>query len=115
MFFRLWHQLTLQVLDFVQDPCFAQGDGLIKVNDLSCYVTVFKYAQVLFKNKRWTSPSLSLCVCVCVCVCVYKSGAILSALHIYSSTPHNNIGRLVLLLFCFSYVEIDSKSLSDWP
>lgn len=31
MFSRLWHQLTLQVLDFVQDPCFAQGDGLIKV------------------------------------------------------------------------------------
>ena len=29
--FRLWHQLTLQVLDFVQDPCFAQGDGLIKL------------------------------------------------------------------------------------
>lgn len=29
--YRLWHQLTLQVLDFVQDPCFAQGDGLIKV------------------------------------------------------------------------------------
>ncbi|KFV85760.1 26S proteasome non-ATPase regulatory subunit 13, partial [Struthio camelus australis] len=28
---RLWHQLTLQVLDFVQDPCFAQGDGLIKL------------------------------------------------------------------------------------
>uniref|UniRef100_A0A452EQ23 PSD13 N-terminal domain-containing protein n=1 Tax=Capra hircus TaxID=9925 RepID=A0A452EQ23_CAPHI len=27
---KLWHQLTLQVLDFVQDPCFAQGDGLIK-------------------------------------------------------------------------------------
>lgn len=37
-FFRLWHQLTLQVLDFVQDPCFAQGDGLIKVTDLSCWV-----------------------------------------------------------------------------
>lgn len=31
LFRRLWHQLTLQVLDFVQDPCFAQGDGLIKV------------------------------------------------------------------------------------
>lgn len=30
--FRLWHQLTLQVLEFVQDPCFAQGDGLIKVS-----------------------------------------------------------------------------------
>lgn len=35
MFFRLWHQLTLQVLEFVQDPCFAQGDGLIKVNELA--------------------------------------------------------------------------------
>ncbi|NXH80070.1 PSD13 ATPase, partial [Edolisoma coerulescens] len=31
---KLWHQLTLQVLDFVQDPCFAQGDGLIKVSGL---------------------------------------------------------------------------------
>ena len=31
LFCRLWHQLTLEVLDFVQDPCFAQGDGLIKV------------------------------------------------------------------------------------
>ena len=41
------------------------------------------------------------------------SGTILSALHIYSSTPHNNISRLVLLLFCFSYVEADTKSLSD--
>ena len=49
--FRLWHQLTLQVLDFVQDPCFAQGDGLIKVSDLPCCVTVFKYAEVLLKIK----------------------------------------------------------------
>uniref|UniRef100_F7BAR4 PSD13 N-terminal domain-containing protein n=1 Tax=Monodelphis domestica TaxID=13616 RepID=F7BAR4_MONDO len=28
---KLWHQLTLQILDFVQDPCFAQGDGLIRL------------------------------------------------------------------------------------
>lgn len=28
---KLWHQLTLQVLGVVQDPCFVQGDGLIKL------------------------------------------------------------------------------------
>lgn len=38
---RLWHQLTLQVLDFVQDPCFAQGDGLIKVSGVRPAFLVF--------------------------------------------------------------------------
>uniref|UniRef100_A0AAY4BU16 26S proteasome non-ATPase regulatory subunit 13 n=1 Tax=Denticeps clupeoides TaxID=299321 RepID=A0AAY4BU16_9TELE len=28
---KLWHQLTLKVSDFVQDPCFAAGDGLIQL------------------------------------------------------------------------------------
>ncbi|KAL4622806.1 26S proteasome non-ATPase regulatory subunit 13 [Arapaima gigas] len=28
---KLWHQLTLKLLDFVQDPCFATGDGLIQL------------------------------------------------------------------------------------
>ncbi|MBN3309942.1 PSD13 ATPase, partial [Amia calva] len=28
---KLWHQLTLKITDFVQDPCFASGDGLIKL------------------------------------------------------------------------------------
>uniref|UniRef100_A0A8C9VBA8 Proteasome 26S subunit, non-ATPase 13 n=1 Tax=Scleropages formosus TaxID=113540 RepID=A0A8C9VBA8_SCLFO len=28
---RLWHQLTLKLTDFVQDPCFATGDGLIQL------------------------------------------------------------------------------------
>lgn len=44
---RLWHQLTLQVLDFVQDPCFAQGDGLIKVSRLFLSFSVFLYHEKL--------------------------------------------------------------------
>ncbi|XP_072164966.1 26S proteasome non-ATPase regulatory subunit 13-like [Diadema setosum] len=28
---KLWHQLTLKLLDFVKQPIFAQGDGLIKL------------------------------------------------------------------------------------
>ncbi|RXN01705.1 26S proteasome non-ATPase regulatory subunit 13 [Acipenser ruthenus] len=28
---KLWHQLTLKLTDFVQNPCFAAGEGLIKV------------------------------------------------------------------------------------
>ncbi|KAF6733525.1 26S proteasome non-ATPase regulatory subunit 13 [Oryzias melastigma] len=28
---RLWHQLTLNLTDFVKDPCFKTGDGLIQL------------------------------------------------------------------------------------
>ncbi|KAK6472656.1 26S proteasome non-ATPase regulatory subunit 13-like [Huso huso] len=28
---KLWHQLTLKLTDFVQNPCFAAGEGLIKL------------------------------------------------------------------------------------
>uniref|UniRef100_A0A8C6THU4 26S proteasome non-ATPase regulatory subunit 13 n=1 Tax=Neogobius melanostomus TaxID=47308 RepID=A0A8C6THU4_9GOBI len=28
---RLWHQLTLKLTDFVKDPCFQTGDGLIQM------------------------------------------------------------------------------------
>uniref|UniRef100_A0A8C6TK59 Proteasome 26S subunit, non-ATPase 13 n=1 Tax=Neogobius melanostomus TaxID=47308 RepID=A0A8C6TK59_9GOBI len=28
---RLWHQLTLKLTDFVKDPCFQTGDGLIQL------------------------------------------------------------------------------------
>eukprot|EP00062_Callorhinchus_milii_P026204 gi/632988047/ref/XP_007882893.1/ PREDICTED: 26S proteasome non-ATPase regulatory subunit 13-like [Callorhinchus milii] len=28
---KLWHQLTMRVQNFVQNPCFASGDGLIKL------------------------------------------------------------------------------------
>lgn len=113
MSFRLWHQLTLQVLDFVQDPCFAQGDGLIKVNDLPCQVRLYKYAQGLFKiigglqnNVLYLSSNH------------FMSGAILRTLYIYLFTPHNNIERQVLsqqillssLLIC---VEADTKRLHN--
>ncbi|GCB81848.1 hypothetical protein scyTo_0022580, partial [Scyliorhinus torazame] len=27
----LWHQLTVRLQNFVQNPCFATGDGLIKL------------------------------------------------------------------------------------
>uniref|UniRef100_A0A674N5Z4 Proteasome 26S subunit, non-ATPase 13 n=1 Tax=Takifugu rubripes TaxID=31033 RepID=A0A674N5Z4_TAKRU len=30
---RLWHQLTLKLTDFVKDPCFKSGDGLIQLYD----------------------------------------------------------------------------------
>ncbi|TNN49472.1 26S proteasome non-ATPase regulatory subunit 13 [Liparis tanakae] len=30
---RLWHQLTLRLTDFVKDPCFKTGDGLIQLYD----------------------------------------------------------------------------------
>ena len=37
--FRLWHQLTLQLLTFVKHPSFAKGDGLVKVrNNLITYL-----------------------------------------------------------------------------
>uniref|UniRef100_A0A8D0CVS7 Proteasome 26S subunit, non-ATPase 13 n=1 Tax=Sander lucioperca TaxID=283035 RepID=A0A8D0CVS7_SANLU len=29
----LWHQLTLRLTDFVKDPCFKTGDGLIQLYD----------------------------------------------------------------------------------
>ncbi|KAL2088455.1 hypothetical protein ACEWY4_015354 [Coilia grayii] len=28
---KLWHQLTLKLTDFVKDPCFCTGDGLIQL------------------------------------------------------------------------------------
>uniref|UniRef100_A0A8C5AEB7 26S proteasome non-ATPase regulatory subunit 13 n=1 Tax=Gadus morhua TaxID=8049 RepID=A0A8C5AEB7_GADMO len=30
---KLWHQLTLKLTDFVKDPCFKTGDGLIQLYD----------------------------------------------------------------------------------
>ncbi|KAG2462761.1 PSD13 ATPase, partial [Polypterus senegalus] len=37
---RLWHQLTLTITEFVVNPCFAKGDGLIKTGLSFC---VFAY------------------------------------------------------------------------
>ncbi|KFQ84546.1 26S proteasome non-ATPase regulatory subunit 13, partial [Phoenicopterus ruber ruber] len=63
---RLWHQLTLQVLDFVQDPCFAQGDGLIKLYEN--FISEFEHRVnplslveiILHVVRQMTDPSVAL-------------------------------------------------------
>ncbi|XP_043561647.1 26S proteasome non-ATPase regulatory subunit 13 isoform X2 [Chiloscyllium plagiosum] len=41
---KLWHQLTVQLQNFVQNPCFATGDGLIKVKSSDEAVILCKTA-----------------------------------------------------------------------
>ncbi|NXS30281.1 PSD13 ATPase, partial [Pomatostomus ruficeps] len=63
---KLWHQLTLQVLDFVQDPCFAQGDGLIKLYEN--FISEFEHRVnplslveiILHVVRQMTDPSVAL-------------------------------------------------------
>ncbi|XP_017588247.1 PREDICTED: 26S proteasome non-ATPase regulatory subunit 13 [Corvus brachyrhynchos] len=63
---RLWHQLTLQVLDFVQDPCFAQGDGLIKLYEN--FISEFEHRVnplslveiILHVVRQMTDPNVAL-------------------------------------------------------
>ncbi|KAI6068193.1 26S proteasome non-ATPase regulatory subunit 13 [Aix galericulata] len=64
--YRLWHQLTLQVLDFVQDPCFAQGDGLIKLYEN--FISEFEHRVnplslveiILHVVRQMTDPTVAL-------------------------------------------------------
>ncbi|XP_012589812.1 PREDICTED: 26S proteasome non-ATPase regulatory subunit 13 [Condylura cristata] len=64
--FRLWHQLTLQVLDFVQDPCFAQGDGLITlyenfISEFEHRVNPLSLVEItLHVVRQMTDPSVAL-------------------------------------------------------
>ena len=63
---KLWHQLTLQVLDFVQDPCFAQGDGLIKLYEN--FISEFEHRLnplslveiILHVVRQMTDPNVAL-------------------------------------------------------
>uniref|UniRef100_A0A8I5NG40 Proteasome 26S subunit, non-ATPase 13 n=1 Tax=Papio anubis TaxID=9555 RepID=A0A8I5NG40_PAPAN len=63
---KLWHQLTLQVLDFVQDPCFAQGDGLIKLYEN--FISEFEHRVnplslveiILHVVRQMTDPNVAL-------------------------------------------------------
>nr|KAF6275545.1 proteasome 26S subunit, non-ATPase 13 [Myotis myotis] len=63
---KLWHQLTLQVLDFVQDPCFAQGDGLIKlyenfISDFEHRVNPLSLVEIILHVVRqMTDPNVAL-------------------------------------------------------
>uniref|UniRef100_A0A8C3CVC3 26S proteasome non-ATPase regulatory subunit 13 n=1 Tax=Cairina moschata TaxID=8855 RepID=A0A8C3CVC3_CAIMO len=62
----MWHQLTLQVLDFVQDPCFAQGDGLIKLYEN--FISEFEHRVnplslveiILHVVRQMTDPTVAL-------------------------------------------------------
>uniref|UniRef100_A0A5F8H480 PSD13 N-terminal domain-containing protein n=1 Tax=Monodelphis domestica TaxID=13616 RepID=A0A5F8H480_MONDO len=63
---RLWHQLTLQILDFVQDPCFAQGDGLIRLYEN--FISEFEHRVnplslveiILHVVRQMTDPNVAL-------------------------------------------------------
>uniref|UniRef100_A0A7N4P1U9 Proteasome 26S subunit, non-ATPase 13 n=1 Tax=Sarcophilus harrisii TaxID=9305 RepID=A0A7N4P1U9_SARHA len=63
---KLWHQLTLQILDFVQDPCFAQGDGLIKLYEN--FISEFEHRVnplslveiILHVVRQMTDPNVAL-------------------------------------------------------
>ncbi|KAG8515724.1 26S proteasome non-ATPase regulatory subunit 13, partial [Galemys pyrenaicus] len=63
---KLWHQLTLQVLDFVQDPCFAQGDGLIKlyenfISEFEHRVNPLSLVEItLHVVRQMTDPNVAL-------------------------------------------------------
>lgn len=52
-FDRLWHQLTLKLTDFVQDPCFSKGDGLIQVSDQNS--AAFAHFRNVMWNLSWVS------------------------------------------------------------
>lgn len=54
---RLWHQLTLKLTDFVKDPYFKTGDGLIQVTTPCTYYSLlvpFSMSEdiITFKNTK---------------------------------------------------------------
>uniref|UniRef100_A0A8B9QYU7 26S proteasome non-ATPase regulatory subunit 13 n=1 Tax=Anas platyrhynchos TaxID=8839 RepID=A0A8B9QYU7_ANAPL len=66
---KLWHQLTLQVLDFVQDPCFAQGDGLIKlyenfISEFEHRVNPLSLVEIILHVVRQMTAAMKLSFCV---------------------------------------------------
>lgn len=63
---KLWHQLTLLLLEFVQDPHFAKGDGLIKlyenfINDFEHRVNPLSLVEIILHVVRqMTDPAEAL-------------------------------------------------------
>uniref|UniRef100_UPI00398F7A75 26S proteasome non-ATPase regulatory subunit 13-like n=1 Tax=Pristiophorus japonicus TaxID=55135 RepID=UPI00398F7A75 len=63
---KLWHQLTVKLLDFVQKPCFATGDGLIKLYEN--FISEFEHRInplslveiVLHVVRQMTDPNVAL-------------------------------------------------------
>ncbi|XP_077319595.1 26S proteasome non-ATPase regulatory subunit 13-like isoform X1 [Lithobates pipiens] len=63
---RLWHQLTLQLLDFVQDPECVKGDGLIKlyekcISDFEHRINPLSLVEIILHVVRqMTDPTVAL-------------------------------------------------------
>ncbi|GCC38078.1 hypothetical protein chiPu_0016589, partial [Chiloscyllium punctatum] len=63
---KLWHQLTVQLQNFVQNPCFATGDGLIKLYEN--FISEFEHRInplslveiVLHVVRQMTDPNVAL-------------------------------------------------------
>uniref|UniRef100_A0A8C1GVM9 26S proteasome non-ATPase regulatory subunit 13 n=2 Tax=Cyprinus carpio TaxID=7962 RepID=A0A8C1GVM9_CYPCA len=64
---KLWHQLTLKLTVFVQDPYFSKGDGLIQLyenflSDFEHRVTVLKsFVVVLLNQVKASDEAVILC------------------------------------------------------
>ncbi|CAH2326269.1 26S proteasome non-ATPase regulatory subunit 13 [Pelobates cultripes] len=63
---KLWHQLTLQLLDFVQDPECAKGNGLIKfyenfISDFEHRINPLSLVEIILHVVRqMTDPTVAL-------------------------------------------------------
>lgn len=63
---KLWHQLTLQLLDFVQDPECVKGDGLIKlyenfISDFEHRINPLSLVEIILHVVRqMTDPTVAL-------------------------------------------------------
>ncbi|XP_078076940.1 26S proteasome non-ATPase regulatory subunit 13 [Mustelus asterias] len=63
---KLWHQLTVRLQNFVQNPCFATGDGLIKLYEN--FISEFEHRInplslveiVLHVVRQMTDPNVAL-------------------------------------------------------
>uniref|UniRef100_A0A8C5FKF0 26S proteasome non-ATPase regulatory subunit 13 n=1 Tax=Gadus morhua TaxID=8049 RepID=A0A8C5FKF0_GADMO len=61
---KLWHQLTLKLTDFVKDPCFKTGDGLIqlfnlnRINPLSLMEIILFVARQIKVENAFNKPPL---------------------------------------------------------
>ena len=44
---RLWHQLTLKLMEFVKNEYFAQNGGLVEVWQYSYAFTLYMYVQYM--------------------------------------------------------------------
>ncbi|PIO29362.1 hypothetical protein AB205_0150160, partial [Aquarana catesbeiana] len=63
---KLWHQLTLQLLDFVQDPECVKGDGLIKlyenfISDFEHRINPLSLVEIILHVVKSSDEAVILC------------------------------------------------------